>query len=78
MNSIYNEKASFPQNYTLVINVENPTVKKIYDLSQKNESKKVKLLCNYINDLVLIKQKSFSPEGLQKFLEKSTDILQMI
>ena len=78
MNSIYNEKASFPQNYTLVINVENPTVKKIYDLSQKSQTKKVKILCNYINDLVLIKQKSFSPEGLQKFLEKSTDILQMI
>ena len=78
MNAIMNEKNNFPLSYTLVINTQNPTVKKILEYNQKGDKEKVNLLCNYINDLVLIKQKSFSPEKLQAFLEKSTEILEFV
>jgi len=66
------------KNHTLVINVENPTVKKVAELNVSGNKEDASLIANYLHDLAMLEQKRFSGEELQSFIQKANKILQMI
>lgn len=66
------------KNHTLVINVENPTVKKVSALQAEGKTEDASLIANYIHDLAMLEQKRFTGEELQAFIQKANKILQMI
>jgi molecular chaperone HtpG len=61
--------------HTLVINQENPVIKKILDLDAAGNLEEVATLCSYIHDLSLLEQKPFSGKELKSFIEKANRIL---
>jgi len=70
--------ADMLKNHTLVINVENPTVKKVVELNQAGKTEDASTIAGYIHDLAKLEQKRFSGEELQAFIQKANKILQMI
>jgi len=64
--------------HTLIINQENPIIKKIMDLSASGKGDEVKTLCSYIHDLSMLEQKPFSGKELKAFIEKANKILNYI
>jgi len=70
--------ADMLKNHTLVINVENPTVKKVAELSQAGKAEEASTIAGYIHDLAKLEQKRFTGEELQAFIRKANKILQMI
>ena len=69
------ESSEILKNHTLVINLENPTIKKIVELDAKGKKEEVNTLCSYIHDLSLLEQKPFSGKELQSFIGKANKIL---
>jgi len=72
------ESNSMLRNHTLIINQENPTIKKILELSAKGRTDEVKNLCEYIHDLSLLEQKALSGAELKDFLKRANQILNYI
>ncbi|NLZ34719.1 molecular chaperone HtpG [Clostridium isatidis] len=70
---------SFPEEKTLVINDNNPIVKKLVSLKD-DEIKKdiIKLICNQIVDLALISNKSLNAEELDEFIQRSNEIMKRV
>ncbi|MFB3845060.1 MAG: molecular chaperone HtpG [Candidatus Cloacimonadaceae bacterium] len=66
------------KNHTLVVNRENPTIKKILELNAQGKTEEVKNLCRYIHDLSLLEQKPFSGEELKDFVDRANKILNYI
>ncbi len=61
--------------HTLVVNQENPVIKKILALSAEGKKEEVNTLCSYIHDLSLLEQKPFSGKELKDFIGKANKIL---
>ncbi|HNX37244.1 MAG TPA: molecular chaperone HtpG, partial [Candidatus Cloacimonadota bacterium] len=61
--------------HTLVVNQENPIVKKIIELDSAGKQEEVKTLCSYIHDLSLLEQKPFTGKELQAFIQNANRIL---
>jgi molecular chaperone HtpG len=79
MNAYMTEgKESLLSSHTFVLNAENPTVKKIYDLSLAGKTDEAKTLTEYIHDLALLEQKRFTGDELKAFVEKANKVLEMI
>lgn len=72
------EAGSMLKNHTLIVNQENPTIKKILELSASGKTEEVKTLCAYIHDLSLLEQKAFSGNELKDFLARANKILNYI
>ncbi|HQB41770.1 MAG TPA: molecular chaperone HtpG [Candidatus Cloacimonadota bacterium] len=70
--------ADMLKNHTLVINVENPTVKKVVELNEAGKTEDASVLAGYIHDLAMLEQKRFTGEELQSFIQKANKILTMI
>ncbi|MDP8322628.1 MAG: molecular chaperone HtpG [Candidatus Stygibacter australis] len=66
------------RHHTLVVNAENETVQKVLDLGDNNETEKVELVVNYLHELALLEQKQFSGKELQKFINRSNEILKLV
>ncbi len=71
-------KTDLLANHTLVVNVGNPTVKKILKLDGLGKEEDVKLLCTYLHQLALIEQKQFDGDELRKFLDNANRVLRML
>lgn len=63
------------KHHTLVVNQENPTIKKIVELDAKGKTEEVNTLCSYIHDLSLLEQKPFNGQELKEFIAKANKIL---
>jgi molecular chaperone HtpG len=72
------EGSSMLKNHTLIINLENPTIMKILELSAAGKTEEVKNLCAYIHDLSMLEQKAFSGTELKDFLARANQILNYI
>jgi len=72
------EGNSMLKNHTLIVNQENPTIKKIMELSASGKTEEVNNLCAYIHDLSLLEQKAFSGNELKDFLKRANQILNYI
>ncbi|RDY25493.1 molecular chaperone HtpG [Romboutsia weinsteinii] len=70
---------NFEEEKTLVINRNNPIVKKIVSL-KNDESKKedIDLICNQVVDLALLSNKELSSEELDSFIKRSNKLMSMI
>ncbi len=66
------------KNHEIIVNPDNPTIKKIVALTDAGEWDKAKLLIQYVHDLTLLEQKQFSGKELQGFIEKTNKILAML
>jgi molecular chaperone HtpG len=64
--------------HTFVLNAENKTVQKIYQLSLQDKVVEAKLLATYIHDLAMLEQKRFTGEELKAFIEKANQVLEMV
>ena len=72
------ESSSMLKNHTLIVNRENPIIKKILELSAAGKTEEVKNLCAYIHDLSMLEQKAFSGNELKDFLARANQILKYI
>ncbi|MBW6514684.1 MAG: molecular chaperone HtpG [Candidatus Syntrophosphaera sp.] len=70
-----NQSSDMLKFHTLVVNQENPVIKKILELDASGRKEEVETLCSYIHDLSLLEQKAFSGEELKNFLGKANKIL---
>ena len=66
------------KNHKLILNSENPTIKKIVKLKEAGESAKVKTMVNFVHELALLEQKPFSGEELKKFIADANKIIELI
>ncbi len=64
----------FTDDYTLVINRNNPIVKKLSSLEGNDK----KMVCEHLYDLAMISNKPLSAEEMVKFIERSNKILEKI
>lgn len=62
----------FTDDYTLVINRNNPIVKKLSGLDETDK----KMVCEHLYDLAMISNKPLSAEEMVKFIERSNKILE--
>ena len=66
----------FPDEETLVLNSNNPIVKKIADLYEEENRKEDALTAaNHIYDLALLNHRQLEPDAMVKFIERSNSLL---
>ncbi|MEB3231089.1 MAG: molecular chaperone HtpG [Leptolyngbyaceae bacterium] len=75
----------FPDEHILMINTAHPLVQNVLELNQgaivtgsgeeSPSAKMSKLLCQHIYDLALMGQKSFGPDEMKAFVERSNQVL---
>jgi molecular chaperone HtpG len=75
MLSKQNNAADMLKYHSLIVNRENPVIKKIVELDEQGRNEEVKTLCAYIHDLSLLEQKPFSGKELKSFIEKANQVL---
>lgn len=73
-----NASADMLKFHTLVVNIQNPVIKKILELDEAGKTEEVKTLCAYIHDLSLLEQKPFSGKELKDFIARANMVLGLI
>ena len=67
---------NIPEEKSLVINGNNPIIKKLTSISSDESKKeKVNMICRQIVDLALISNKSLSPDELDEFINRTNDLM---
>ena len=63
--------------YTLVLNTNNPLVKKLIEIKAQPENKEyADLVCAQLYDLAMMSQKTLTPEEMSKFIDRSNRIME--
>jgi molecular chaperone HtpG len=75
MLSHQNASSDMLKYHTLVVNRDNPIIKKILAYAEQGKDDVVKTLCSYIHDLSLLEQKPFSGKELKSFINKANQVL---
>lgn len=68
----------FKEERTLIINNNNPIIKKISSINLEGKDEKVNLICSYIFDLALLSNKELSSEEMDNFINRSNKLLNMV
>lgn len=68
----------FKEERTLVVNNNNPIIKKLSSINIEGKEEKVNLICNYILDLALLSNKELAPEEMDNFINRSNKLLNMV
>ncbi|WP_294170789.1 molecular chaperone HtpG [uncultured Clostridium sp.] len=68
----------FKEERTLVVNNNNPIIKKLSSINIEGKEEKVNLICNYILDLALLSNKELTPEEMDNFINRSNKLLNMV
>ncbi|MBI9031118.1 molecular chaperone HtpG [bacterium] len=66
------------KNHKLILNTQNPTIKKIVEMKEKGEDEKAKTMVNFVHELALLEQKPFSGEELKKFIADANKVIQLV
>jgi len=67
---------AFSEEHTLVVNSNNPLVKKLADSGQfATKEEEINMICEHVYDLALLNHKPLTPEGMSSFIKRSNDIL---
>jgi len=72
------ENMDMLKNHKLILNTQNPTIKKIVEMKGKGETEKVKTMVNFVHELALLEQKPFSGEELKKFIADANKVIQLV
>ncbi|HRR97289.1 MAG TPA: molecular chaperone HtpG [Candidatus Syntrophosphaera sp.] len=75
---VHNANPGMLKPHTLVVNQENPIIKKILELDAAGKKEEVKTLCNYVHQLSLLEQGAFSGDELKEFISNANKILTYI
>ena len=67
-----------PDEYTFVVNIENSSIKKIKELSEKGRVEDATLLAHYLHDLAVLDQRQLTGEELKVFVERANKVLALI
>ena len=69
-------KDMFPEEQTLVLNKNNPLIKAVVSLKDREARKDdVRMICQHIYDLALMSHKQLEPEAMTRFIERSNLLL---
>ena len=67
---------NIPEEKSLVINGNNPIIKKLASISDDESKKdKVNIICKQIVDLALISNKSLNSDELDEFINRTNDLM---
>lgn len=70
---------NFNDEKTLVLNDNNPIIKKVVELSENEDNnEKVIKICNQILDLALISGQNLDANGLEEFISRSNELLLLV
>ena len=75
---VHNANPGMLKPHTLVVNQENPIIKKILELDAAGKKEEVRTLCNYVHQLSLLEQGAFSGDELKEFISNANKILTYI
>ena len=72
-----NRQADFTllKDHTLILNRENPIIKKILDLDSEGREEEARTISTYIHDLSMLEQRAFSGDELKDFINRANKIL---
>jgi molecular chaperone HtpG len=70
-----NAGKSMLMHHTLVVNQENPVIRKIVELDAVGKREEVETLCKYIHDLSMLEQRAFNGDELKDFVGRANKIL---
>ncbi len=71
----HRENSGMLRHHTLIVNQENPSVRKVLELSAAGKNEEVKEICRYIHDLSLLEQRAFTGKELNDFVKRANSIL---
>ncbi|RDY23212.1 molecular chaperone HtpG [Romboutsia maritimum] len=67
---------NFEEEKTLVINENNPIIKKLVSIKEdENKKEDIKLICNHVLDLALLANKELSTDELDLFIKRSNELM---
>ena len=70
---------NFNDEKTLVLNDNNPIIKKVVELSENEDNnEKINKICNQILDLALISGQNLDANGLEEFISRSNELLLLV
>ncbi|MGG7212292.1 molecular chaperone HtpG [Clostridium nigeriense] len=67
----------FSEERTLVINNNNPIIKKLTNVSLEDKER-INLICNYILDLALLSNKELTSQEMDSFIDRSNKLLKLV
>ncbi|VYU04594.1 molecular chaperone HtpG [Clostridium tertium] len=68
----------FNEEKTLVLNSNNPIIKKIASSNNDDKKEKLQLISNYIVDIALLSNKELNAEEMNSFIDRSNKLLSMV
>ena len=68
----------FKEERILVLNNNNPIIKKITSIDIEGKEEKVNLICNYILDIALLTNKELNTDEMDNFINRSNKLLSMV
>lgn len=68
----------FNEEKTLVLNSNNPIIKKIASSNNDDNKEKLQLISNYIVDIALLSNKELNAEEMNSFIDRSNKLLSMV
>lgn len=68
----------FNEERTLVINNNNPIIKKLATVNLEENKEKTRLICSYILDLALLSNKELTSEEMDSFIDRSNKLLNIV
>jgi len=68
----------FSEERTLVINNNNPIIKKLTNVSLEEDKERINLICSYILDLALLSNKELTSEEMDSFIDRSNKLLNVV
>ena len=66
------------KNHKLILNTQNPTIKKIVEMKEKGQDDKAKTMVNFVHELALLEQKPFTGQELKKFIADANKVIQLV
>ena len=66
------------KNHKLILNTQNPTIKKIVEMKENGQEEKVKTMVNFVHELALLEQKPFTGAELKKFIADANKVIQLV
>ncbi|MGG7058493.1 molecular chaperone HtpG [Clostridium tertium] len=68
----------FSEERTLVINNNNPIIKKLTNVSLEEDKERINLICSYILDLALLSNKELTSQEMDSFIDRSNKLLNVV
>ncbi len=72
------KETDFLMYHDLIVNADNPLIKKILKLKAKGKNDQVNLLCKYLHNLSMLEQKKLSGDKFKDFIASTHKLLELV